>query len=206
MASKSEKTTLYILEKVAPIFNKKGYAGTSMKDMTDAVGLSKGAIYGNFENKEELAIKAFNYNVRKVFDDVAACVNAQESPLEKLFAMTDFYRSYEDYTKHSGGCPILNIGVDANNQKDGSLSPVYERLMERVREVIGKLEKSMADIIQMGMDKGEMKPDLNPELYGKRLYAMIQGAIFMTFTLDDKTYIVDMMNHIDNMIHNELKL
>ena len=57
MISKSEKTTKYIIETVAPIFNRKGYAATSMSDLTAATGLTKGAIYGNFKNKEELAIK-----------------------------------------------------------------------------------------------------------------------------------------------------
>ena len=198
MARKSAQTSLYILEKVAPIFNKQGYMGTSMKSITDAVGLTKGAIYGNFENKEELAIKAFNYNVRKVINEVAACINAASTPLEKLFAMTDFYRNYHDFTASNGGCPILNIGVDANNQN--------ERLLARVHDVIRKLEKSMADIIQAGIDCQEMKPDVNPGLYGKRLFAMIQGAVFMTTTLHDKSYIVDMMNHIDSMIETELKI
>jgi hypothetical protein len=35
---------------------------------------------------------------------------------------------------------------------------------------------------------------------------MIQGAIFMTYTLDDEFYIKDTMNQIDQMIHQELKL
>ena len=51
MISKSEKTTKYIIETVAPIFNQKGYAVASMSDLTAATGLTKGAIYGNFKNK-----------------------------------------------------------------------------------------------------------------------------------------------------------
>ena len=50
MLTKSEKTTKYIIETVAPIFNKKGYEATSMKDITSATSLTKGAIYGNFKN------------------------------------------------------------------------------------------------------------------------------------------------------------
>ena len=62
MLSKAEVTTKYILETVAPIFNQKGYAATSMDDITRATGLTKGAIYGNFKNKETLAIEAFKKN------------------------------------------------------------------------------------------------------------------------------------------------
>lgn len=198
MTRKSDQTTLFILEKVAPIFNKKGFNGTSMEDITSAVGMTKGAIYGNFKDKKELAIKAFSYNVRKVMEPLASKIKAKDSPLEKLYAITDFYRDYADFMHLNGGCPILNIGVDANNQD--------EQLLAKVRDVIRKLEKSMADIIIQGMACGEMKTGLDAQLYGKRLYAMIQGAIFMTLTLNDKSYIMDMMNHIDNMITRELTI
>ena len=55
---KSEQTKAYIIEKAAPIFNKKGYAGTSLRDMTGATRLTKGSIYGNFANKDEAALAA----------------------------------------------------------------------------------------------------------------------------------------------------
>ena len=51
MLTKSELTSKFIIETVAPIFNKKGYAATSMSDITNATNLTKGAIYGNFENR-----------------------------------------------------------------------------------------------------------------------------------------------------------
>ncbi len=51
MTTKSDRTKQFILEKVAPVFNKNGYFGTSMSDITEATGLTKGAIYGNFKNK-----------------------------------------------------------------------------------------------------------------------------------------------------------
>ena len=64
MTTKAQLTAQYIIETVAPIFNKNGYAATSLSDLTKATGLTKGAIYGNFKNKEELAIIAFKYNVK----------------------------------------------------------------------------------------------------------------------------------------------
>ena len=48
MLTKAKRTRSYIISKVAPIFNKKGYSATSLIDMTSATGLTKGSIYGNF--------------------------------------------------------------------------------------------------------------------------------------------------------------
>jgi len=64
--SKADRTRQFIVETTAGIFNKKGYAGTSLSDLTQVTGLTKGSIYGNFKNKEEVAVAAFEYNTSKV--------------------------------------------------------------------------------------------------------------------------------------------
>jgi TetR/AcrR family transcriptional repressor of nem operon len=64
--SKADRTRQFIIETTASIFNTKGYAGTSMSDITEATGLTKGAVYGNFGNKEDVALAVFDYNHGKV--------------------------------------------------------------------------------------------------------------------------------------------
>ncbi len=59
--SKAERTRQYIIEKAAPIINRKGMAGASLSDIMEATGLAKGCIYGNFENKDEICLEAFKY-------------------------------------------------------------------------------------------------------------------------------------------------
>ena len=51
-----QATIDYILEKVAPLFNSRGYIGTSLSDLTEATQLSKGAIYGNFARPRRVSI------------------------------------------------------------------------------------------------------------------------------------------------------
>lgn len=198
MISKAELTKLHILETVAPIFNKNGYAATSMQDITKATGMTKGAIYGNFKNKEELAISAFKFMVKKLLKRIGDHINLSNSPIQKLFLITDFYRNYYTMSKEFGGCPVLNVGVDANNQNT--------LLLENVRLVIEKIQKQLAEVIENGIAVKEIKNNVNALQYAKRIDTMIQGAIFMTYTLDDEFYIKDTMNQIDQMIHQELKL
>ncbi|HET8924648.1 MAG TPA: TetR/AcrR family transcriptional regulator, partial [Candidatus Acidoferrum sp.] len=59
--TKGEQTRRKIVEAAAPIFNKRGYEGSSLSDLMDATGLKKGGIYRHFSNKEELAAEAFDY-------------------------------------------------------------------------------------------------------------------------------------------------
>src|SRR5690606_4382725 len=98
MTTKAEKTTQYIIRTVAPIFNKKGYAATSLNDITKAVGLTKGAIYGNFENKDELALKAFQHNTDIVLSRIRQYMDKGKTPLERLMNFVEFYKNYYDFT------------------------------------------------------------------------------------------------------------
>ncbi|SHJ04918.1 TetR/AcrR family transcriptional regulator [Aquimarina spongiae] len=197
MLTKAEQTAEFIIETVAPIFNKNGYAATSLSDITKATGLTKGAIYGNFKNKEELAISAFRMTEKKMLKRIAEHQSLSESPLEQLYLVTDFYRNYYNYTQEIGGCPVINMSIDSKYQND--------ILFESARFSINKIQNNLAKLIEKGKAAGEIKETVNAMRYSKRLYSMITGAIFMTHTMDDNEYMLDTMDQIDNMIQIELK-
>ena len=197
MQTKAAQTTQFILETVSPIFNRKGYSGTSLSDITKATNLTKGAIYGNFKNKEELALAAFNHNIRFILDKIKAILTQIDSPLAKLHALTDFYRNYYKHNISFGGCPILNVGIDANNTNP--------KLFERVKSVTRKLQESIEKIISEGIEKGEIKENINADIYGGRIFSLIEGSVFTSVLLKDDKYLLDMMNHIDKMILSELQ-
>ncbi len=197
MLTKAEQTTKFIIETVAPIFNQKGYAATSMADITAATGLTKGAIYGNFENKEAIAIAAFKKNVNDLLKQVAKHQELSNSPIEKLLLITDFYRNYYTFSMELGGCPILNIGVDSKNQNT--------RLMEQVQRVINKTQEHIVKLVHMGIEAGEIKPDTNAEKFARFMYGRIQGAVFMSQTMQDIRYLREAADEIDNTISQELK-
>lgn len=52
-----EQTVEKILDAAAILFTEKGYAHTTLQDVIDATGLSKGAVYHHFSSKEALAVK-----------------------------------------------------------------------------------------------------------------------------------------------------
>ena len=197
MQTKAQQTTEYIIQTVAPIFNKNGYAATSLSDITKATGLTKGAIYGNFKNKEELAIAAFRMTERNMLRRIADHQLLSDSPIEKLFLITDFYRNYYNYTQEIGGCPVLNMGVDAKHQNP--------TLFQHVQFTINRIQNNLAKLIDAGRQLGEIRIDIDSMIYAKRLYSMITGAIFMTHTMEDNSYLIETMDQIDTMIQKELK-
>lgn len=198
MGRKAEATSEFIIQKVSPIFNRKGYIGTSLSDLTEATGLTKGAIYCNFKNKEELAARAFKENYQRIISPLLDELNKHNSAIDKLSAITNYYRSYFGLSKKYGGCPVLNVGVDANHN-----NPL---LFQTVKRVSKKIEHALEMIIREGIKREEIKPETDPSAWAKNIYCMIEGSIFMAFTQDDENYIITMMDMLDNLIKNKIRV
>lgn len=189
---KAEITSEFILQKVAPYFNQHGYDGTSLSDITALTGLTKGAIYGNFKNKENLAVEAFRYNVRNLINEISKRTMLCDKSYEKLFSITKFYESYMEYSEQLGGCPILQIGAD--NLHSNSL------LKAKVKSITIKIKKSLEDIIRDGMSNCEMKAELDPIKLSNVIYGTIEGGIFMSTLLDDESILKDNIEYLNQLI------
>ena len=197
MTTKAERTTAYIIETVAPIFTKLGYVGTSMSDLTDATGLTKGAIYGNFENKEALALSAFEYSSKKLLQKLDEILSSEGSSLDKIFALTEFYRHYDEFTKDLGGCPILNTGVDAQNNN--------KLLAAASKEAVKEIEGKIALVLENGANSNELKLPVTPLQFAKQFFTMIQGAIAMSTITRDRKYLVNTIAYLEVLVKKELK-
>ncbi len=197
MTKKAERTTAYIIETVAPIFNKFGYVGTSMSDLTEATGLTKGAIYGNFENKEALALSAFEYNRNLLLNTVDEKLDVDGGALEKLSSLMRFYRQYDVFTLPLGGCPILNVGVDAQGNN--------KLLAAAVKETVKEIEGKIALVLENGCNKQEIKLSVPPLQFAKQLFTMIQGAVAMSTMTRDRKYLINTIAYLEHLIQSEIK-
>ncbi len=195
--TKAEKTSKFIIATVAPIFNKKGYAGTSLSDLTKATGLTKGALYGNFKNKETLAIAAYQYGASKLINKIKSQINTSNSSIQQLFILSSFYRYYDSYMEEFGGCPIINASIDTYGKND-FLKPY-------VLEYTNKLTTIIAEIIIAGKQNGEIKFTINPESYAQLIIAMLKGATLLAMSSNNNDYLSTMVSHLERLINKELK-
>lgn len=184
---RSQETRQLIIEKTASIFNKKGYTGTYLSDLTEATGLTKGSIYGNFKDKNEVAIEAFRYNYKFQTDQIAHKMENETHAVDKLLVFLDHYKTAFKPIFKNGGCAILNTAVDAD---DGN-----EWLKKEVVKAIHGWHKKVASTLEQGMEKGEI---LNIEVtaYTYRIIALIEGSILLAKTLNKPEIL---LNNIDSL-------
>lgn len=190
--TKAEKTKAYIIEKAAPIFNMKGFAGTSMTDLTQATGLTKGAIYGNFRDKDEVALAVYEYNLSLVMSGLRRAAEQEETMLGKLRAMVEFHR--DDYNKvlTRGGCPVLNTAVEADDN--------HPLLRQRAADTILSWKDNIQRIVEKGRNNGEIGQQVNGEAFAATYIALIEGGIMLSKATGDKRLLDQCLDLIADMI------
>lgn len=170
--TKSEKTRDHIIKKTAPIFNMKGFAGTSLSDMTNATGLTKGSIYGNFANKDEVALAALHYNLMTVEVKISAAMAEKKSVKDKLLAYMVVYQNLINGQFSPGGCPILNTSIDADD--------THPALREKALVALLDWKNRIIKLIQDGIANKEISATSNPEQVALTIIAMIEGGIMIS--------------------------
>ncbi|SHL32369.1 TetR/AcrR family transcriptional regulator [Flavobacterium chilense] len=190
-------TSEFILDKVAPIFNKQGYIGTSLTDITNATGLTKGAIYCNFTNKEDLALKSFQLNINLAITPLFKLVANTQGSINKLYAITNYHRSYYDLVKDRGGCPMLRAGIDTK-----FINPL---LFKTAQNLSQKFTSGLTNIIEEGIANDEIQHNTDPVKYAKIFLSLIEGSSLLAFTHNDQSYIDNAMDFIDSSIINAIR-
>ena len=192
MLSKSERTKQFIIEKTAPVFNRKGYAGTSLNDLTSATGLTKGSIYGNFDNKDDVALAAFDHNFQQVVTYLKVRMDARTSIVNKLLIYPETYRDFLTLPFLESGCPIANTATEA----DDTHPLLKEKASKALQYWRGVVERQ----VKKGIESGELKKNINvTELVGV-LTALIQGGILHAKVSGKMNYLNTSMDFLERMI------
>lgn len=189
--SKSDLTKQYIVERSSAVFNTKGYMGTSMQDIMDATGLTKGGLYGNYKSKEAIAFAAFDYNVKKVMDRMSKMIVVEKNAPDKLNAILDFFKSYYFEPPVAGGCPILNMAIEADDTHPG--------LRLKVVEALEALRSSLIHILKKGQSYGQIKADADVNKFATIFLSTIEGGIMMSKVYQDFRYLRDCIAHLSEL-------
>jgi len=160
------------MEKTAPVFNRKGFDGTTLTDLIGATGLTKGALYGNFVDKEEIAMEAFKYSMRKVKEMVHQHLSGTPTYRESLSALFDFYASYVFNPPIPGGCPLLNTSVEADDHHTSMRRVVAKELTNTINFI--------SDLIEKGIDAKEFRADSETKVLAYTIFCAIEGALIFS--------------------------
>jgi TetR/AcrR family transcriptional regulator, transcriptional repressor for nem operon len=187
---KGELTRQRIIEKSAPVFNQRGFAGCSMQDLMEATGLEKGGIYRHFSGKEELAVEAFRYAVERVNKMRSDKVDKSHGALEEIRSIV--CRFVEIRSDIAGGCVIFNTAIE---EDDGN--PILRGLaLNAVRDWKARLVK----IVEKGIKSGEICKGAVPRRVANTLIATLEGALTISRLEGSKTALEDAKASLNSLL------
>jgi AcrR family transcriptional regulator len=196
--SKGEYTRQRIIELSAPIFNQQGYFGTSMSDIMRATGLEKGGIYNHFANKEELALAAFDYNIERRRELTRATFREVRHAADRLVALADILKEILTDTKIPGGCAIVNTIIEADDTNPA--------LKERAAEAMSELKGTVYGILTRGIDRNELRPDIDIERTASKIIMLLEGAVVISRLNDNAAELDKAADFIREIVDRELRL
>ncbi|MDI9312702.1 MAG: TetR/AcrR family transcriptional regulator [Limnohabitans sp.] len=190
--SKAERTKQFIIEKTAPIFNEKGFVGTSMNDILDITGLSKGCVYGNFQNKDEIALAAFDHNCDLMTSFIKERLEKQNKIIDKLLVYPNTFRNFLSLPILKEGCPILNTSTEADD--------THPLLKQRVIYRLNYWKSTIEKLINAGIEANEIKTSTNANEFSYLLISLIEGSVMQAKVTNNTEVLKVTMNYLEKMI------
>lgn len=95
-----QQTREHLLAAAAEVFAERGFHGASLDEVASVAGFTKGAVYSNFKNKEDLFLALFKANYDREMEALRATLTDSKAPPEARIA--DFVGLIRDQTRESG--------------------------------------------------------------------------------------------------------
>ena len=192
--TKGEQTRKKIVQAAAPIFNQRGYEGSSLNDLMEATGLQKGGIYRHFASKEELAAEAFDYTWEAVWTARLLHVDEKANGIDKLKQLIANF--IEHRAPVAGGCPILNTATDAD---DGN-SVLRSHVAKALRSWVTRLQ----NIVEQAKERGETRPGVDPKAVATLIVASLEGSFMMSRIQRNDEALRHVQSHLNRYLENEV--
>jgi TetR/AcrR family transcriptional repressor of nem operon len=192
--TKGEQTRKKIVAAAAPIFNQRGYEGSSLNDLMEATGLKKGGIYRHFSSKEELAAEAFDYTWEAAWNARLPHLDEKASGIEKLKQLIANFVDYRSPV--AGGCPILNTAIDSD---DGNLV-LRARVAKALRSWLNRLQS----IVKQAAHRGETQPGVDPKAVAALIVASLEGALMMSRLERSNDPLRHVQQHLNRYLESEV--
>ena len=133
-----------VLERAVGVFWQNGYAGTSLRDLTQATGLGSAALYHRFADKDGLFVEALRRYADEGLVERLARLSAAADPLGAVRDFLDELIALSLADPRHRGCLLVNTALDGAAMSNEARELVRERLGEVERFFAGRLEQAVA--------------------------------------------------------------
>lgn len=169
-----------ILKTAYGLFLKKGYQSVSIKDIMEASNLSKGGIYHHFENKEAILFEVLDqyfFKTLGIDKTIFEGLSFRER-IKRVYNLgVGLFAMVESMGKNGIKYPIqrlFHFQLECEN---------FPEMRKQFRNTSIAYAKFVQDIVYEGIQNGEVKPELDPEILSYQIIGMIEGIAIHNSTV-----------------------
>ena len=153
------------LEKAMRVFWKKGYEGTSLPNLTQAMGISRPSLYAAFGNKEQL----FRLAMERYSQQKACMADALNRPTARGVAQALLCGSVDGLTcpRNPRGCFVIQSALSCGDSADGVRRELIARQQLAEVDMQSRFARAVAE--------GDLPKKANPAALAKFIATILAG-------------------------------
>jgi TetR/AcrR family transcriptional repressor of nem operon len=182
-----------LLDAAVDVIRARGYSATTVDDICDAAGLTKGAFFHHFESKEELAVSAARH-FASLADGLFSTAPYRElaDPVDRLLGYVEFRKALLQ-----GELPEFTCLLGTMVQEAYRTHPAIRQACERaLSEHIAMLESDIAAALRTYGGDGQW----SAASLAVHMQAVIQGAFILAKAQKGPAVAADCLDHLRRYI------
>ncbi|MFG2226555.1 TetR/AcrR family transcriptional regulator [Streptomyces sp. NPDC048644] len=165
-------TVAALTESALALFAERGFHATSISDIVQQAGLTRGAFYSNFQDKEELFLALYDAHTDRLLaelrEQVAACTDDPD-PLARMFDQL----ATHDARERSWFLVSMEFTLHAARH------PETARALAEHEE---RLNAGLAELLARGLESAGHTPEVAPTTLARLVVALFEGLTAMRVT------------------------
>lgn len=174
-----------VLAKAIQLFWYKGYNGTSMQDLVDALGISRSSLYDTYTDKHTLFVKALERYQSVGNAQIQEIVSSSRSAKATIKKLLEFTTGELLCDKQQKGCFMVNAEVE--------VAPHDAEVNQLVCRNDQQMEDVFFEVIQKGIDSGEIKSSKDARALARFIFNAVKGMRVTAKSTTDKVIFDDII-------------
>ena len=158
-----------IIQESIRLFLANGFRGTSVKQITEAVGISRGGLYWYFRSKEEIHIAIFRKFETELLDMLSEKVRACKGDFTARFKL--FNKCSTEFARDNRELSL------AYNTLLSEMSFSNTEVEKIAKSVHAKFHLIVVEMLDDGKKDGSVGPDVDSNLYAHAIIACHMGML-----------------------------
>ncbi|TVR06907.1 MAG: TetR/AcrR family transcriptional regulator [Salinarimonadaceae bacterium] len=178
-----------LLEAARDVIRAQGFAASSIDDLCKAAGVTKGAFFHHFENKEALGVAAAHHWAGTTSAFFAnAPYHDLEDPLERLIGYVEFRRSIIEGDLAEFTCLVGTMTQEIY----GSHPAIREACAASIFDHARTLEPDIAEAMKTRC----IEADWTPASLARHTQAVLQGAFILAKATGERAVALESVDHL----------